>query len=106
MGTQTSPQRASYEKSIQRIIHRLPTERLASLVEFARFLEFEVTMVQAKEEIAKEESLASTTKWDELLAKPESKTLLRKMAREARAEYLAGETTEIQLTNDDRLAPA
>jgi hypothetical protein len=49
--------------------------------------------------------LASEAKWDELLAKPEAKRLMRELAREARAEYLAGNTTEIQITEAGRLGP-
>ncbi len=103
---QTSP-RSSYEKTVIGIMRRLPPERLTHLVEFARFLEFETKISQVEDEAVKEKPLlAGDKKWDELLAKPEAKALLRKMAREARAEYLAGETTKIQITDDDRLAPA
>jgi len=105
MDSQVASQRSTYEKSIQHIMRRLPTERLASLVEFARFLEFEVEISRTQEAIEVAET-ASANKWDELLAKPESKNLLRKMAHEAQAEYLAGESTEIKLANDDRLSPA
>ncbi len=34
-------------------------------------------------------------RWDELLARPKAKLLLREMAREARDEYTAGNTTKI-----------
>jgi hypothetical protein len=46
-----------------------------------------------------------TTKWDELLARPKAKLLLREMAREARDEYAAGNTTKIGMTDDGRLKP-
>ncbi|MBI4671421.1 MAG: hypothetical protein HY741_07095 [Chloroflexi bacterium] len=44
-------------------------------------------------------------KWDELLARAESQELLLEMAREVRADYYAGRTTEIDITADGRLAP-
>jgi hypothetical protein len=44
-----------------------------------------------------------TTKWDELLSRPKAKLLLREMAREAREEYAAGNTTKIGMTDDGRL---
>jgi hypothetical protein len=51
------------------------------------------------------DDMAHEAKWDELFARPEAKRLMRRLAREARAEYLAGNTTEIQTTEDGRLAP-
>jgi hypothetical protein len=45
-------------------------------------------------------------KWDELLTKPEAKRVMREMAREAREDYRAGRTTDIEVTEDGRLAPA
>lgn len=50
--------------------------------------------------------LASEEKWEGILAQPEAKSLMRQMAREALAEYRAGRTTEIVVTEDGRLAPA
>jgi hypothetical protein len=47
-----------------------------------------------------EEIRASEEKWDELLAKPEAKRVMREMAREAREEYHAGQTTDVATTDD------
>ena len=44
-------------------------------------------------------------RWEELFAQPEAKRLMQQMAREAREEYNAGRTTEIEETEDGRLAP-
>ena len=42
---------------------------------------------------------------DELSSEPESKQVMRAMAQEAVAEYHAGQTTGIAVTEDGRLAP-
>ena len=85
-----------YEDKLVGIVRRLPPERVIQLVDFARFLEAE----------SEEEIEASQANWDKLLAKPEAKRKLRDMAREALDDYHAGRTTDINVTEDGRLAPA
>lgn len=96
------------EQTVVRILQRLPPERARQLVDYARFLEFQTERYQGRpdEEETEEEILASEKKWDELFAQPESKRLLRTMAAEAREDYFAGRTTDVQITHDGRLAPA
>ena len=53
---------------------------------------------QAKRMAAHYEQTASEEKWDELFAKPEAKRVMREMAREAREDYRAGRTTDIEIT--------
>lgn len=101
METQTAVKPTDYEQTIISIMRKLPPERLPYLVEFARFLEFQTTFAPDSTPLVPD----GEAKWDELLAKPDAKQLMRQMAREARAEYLAGETSDIQLTEDGRLAP-
>jgi hypothetical protein len=113
MEAQSPIQPSEYEKTVIAIMRRLPPERLPYLVEFARFLEFRATTpldagghAEGEEDFSAEEGvLANEAKWDELLAKPEVKRLMRELAREARAEYSAGNTTEIHIAEDGRLAP-
>lgn len=86
-------------------MRRLPLDRLPYLVEFAQFLEFQA---QSSGPLGDEETGAESdgdAKWDELLARPESKRVLHEMAREARAEYNEGKTTEIGISDDGRLVP-
>ncbi len=60
-----------------------------------------------EDELEKEEtSRAADEQWEAILAQPEARSLMRQMAREALAEYRAGRTTEIVVTEDGRLAPA
>jgi hypothetical protein len=103
METQAVKQQTTYEQTVITIMRKLPPDRLPYLVEFARFLEFQTTKAGDLDWL--EESPENEAKWDELFARPESQRLLREMAREARAEYLAGNTTGIQITEDGRLAP-
>ncbi|MFP4395379.1 MAG: hypothetical protein ACLFTI_08960 [Anaerolineales bacterium] len=58
-----------------------------------------------KEIEPEEEIRASEEKWDELFAKPEAQRAMREMAREALEDYHAGETTNIAVTEDGKLAP-
>lgn len=84
------------EERLVGIVRRLPPERVMQLVDFARFLEAN----------SEEEAEADEAAWDELLSKPEAKRKLREMAREALEDYHAGKATEIETTEDGRLAPA
>jgi len=106
MDMQTAFQPAAYEQTVINIIRRLPPERVLQLVDFAHFLEFQITKSDEKETETKEEVRASEAKWDELFAKPEAKRVMRTMAREALEDYRAGRTTDITITEDGRLAPA
>ena len=54
----------------------------------------------------KESPKAGEEKWEKLFAEPEARRVMREMAREAREEYRAGRTTDIEITEDGRLAPA
>ena len=95
----TTSQSSQHEQTMVNIMRRLPRERQVELLDFARFLEFQTA---AHAETHEEEALVEDP-WDELLARPEAKNLLREMAREARADYAAGQTTDISLTQDGRL---
>ena len=95
---QATGQPSVYEQTVLTIMRRLPPERVLQLVDFARFLEFQTTERcddrSGEEETETEEEIrASEEKWDELLAKPEAKRVMREMAREAREVYHAGQTT-------------
>lgn len=45
-------------------------------------------------------------KWEQLLAKPKAKNLMRTLAKEASTEYLAGQTTDILIDEDGQLKPS
>jgi len=103
----TTSQSPTVEQTIIRILRHLPPERARQLVDFARFLEFQATARYTDWLEETEESIrASEEKWDQLLAEPAAKNLLRDMAREAREEYQAGHTTDIEIADDGRLTSA
>ena len=87
----------SYENAVITIMRRLPGERQRELFDFAQFLESRTTGQANDSE--------EDTKWEQLLAKPESSQVLENMVREAREEYRTGKTTAIAITDDGRLAP-
>ena len=103
MGMQTTSQTSAYERTVIRIMRRLPPERVLQLVDFARFLEFQTT--ERYDEWLDEEETETKEEWDELLAQPEAKRMMREMAHEALEDYRAGRTTDITITEDGRLAP-
>jgi hypothetical protein len=106
METQTTYRSATPEQTVVQIMRKLPPERVLELVDFARFLEFRGTEHYYDwVETRSEQTAAAEQRWDELLARPEAKQLMRQMAREAQADYHAGRTTEIVETEDGRLAP-
>lgn len=109
METQTSYQASTPEQTVLRIMRRLAPERVAELVDFARFLEFRAAEDVGDwleiENAATDQAGDADQRWDELFARPEARQLMRQMAQEAREEYRAGKTTEIVDTEDGRLAP-
>jgi hypothetical protein len=108
---QTKGQSSPYEQTVIRIMRKLSPEQVLELVDFARFLEFRMTNKEEVEEAADipetpESITASEEQWEQLLARPEAKRVLRDMAREALEDYRAGRTTEITVTKEGRLEPA
>ena len=108
---QKKAQSSAYEQTVIRIMRRLPPERVLELVDFARFLEFQMAKkdehgVGEEDPQNKEVVQTNDEKWEQLLAKPEAKRVMREMAREALEDYRAGRTTGITTTEDGRLTPA
>jgi hypothetical protein len=84
------------ETILLELLHDLPPERVKQVVDFARFL--------SEMEDGDEEAIAtSEAHWDELFARPESQTLLEKMALEALAEEEAGRTFEMNFDKRGKL---
>ncbi|RLC56657.1 MAG: hypothetical protein DRI80_15960 [Chloroflexota bacterium] len=104
MRTQVSGQ-MKHEQTLINIARMLPSERVAQLVDFARFLEAQ-TLV---EELAAAESTAEIetdiAKWDALLASEEAQELLYKLADEALEEHKAGQTRPMRFTYEGRIVP-
>lgn len=106
METQTTLQFSTYEQAVIEIMRNLPSDRVQQLVDFARFLEFQIGQKSHDDGINEEEFRASEKKWDELLAKPKAKHVMREMGHKALEDYRAGRTTDISVSKDGRLEPA
>ena len=97
-----------YEQQLIRIIRRLPDDRISQVVDFAKFLEFEIRDVsnnlinqnETEEEIAQENN-----QWDTLLARDDAQRLLEKMADEALSEINAGHAKPMIFTQNGQIEP-
>lgn len=84
-----------YEQLLVEIVHKLPVERVAQVVDFARFIETQIDE-ELEEEETEEEIAASEARWDAIVARPEVQAKLLEMAEEAEAEDDAGLTYDLE----------
>jgi hypothetical protein len=94
-----------YERVLINIVRALPPNRVAQLVDFARFLEAQILseeLIQG-EDVAEVE--ADNARWDALLATDEAQDLLEKLADEALAEHRAGKTRSMAFNDEGRIVP-
>jgi hypothetical protein len=99
-------QTVTYEQTLVTIVRTLPPDRAAELLDFARFLQALVAQSADADALESEEAIrASEERWDTLFAKPEAQRAMIQMAREARSDFQAGNTTDITVAPDGRLAP-
>jgi hypothetical protein len=106
MEMQTALQPRSHEQRLISIVRKLPTGRLSQVIDFARFIEWQVSVCDDlldDSEESEEEIRASEEKWDRLFAKPEAQRLMMEMAREALVEHDAGLTVEMVFDEDGNL---
>lgn len=93
----------SYQEVVD-VVMTLPADRLVSVYDFARFVQSQPAALTPVEDIfgeTEEEIRADDEQWEQQLA--ESREQLRAMAREAGAEFRAGQTTPMAFTSDGRL---
>ena len=107
METQTISKHLEYEQKLIGIIRKLPLERVSQVIDFAQFLEFQITKAHEEipDDVNEEEIAAENAQWDALLATDESQRLLEKMADEAVAEIQAGKARPMVFTEDGEIAP-
>lgn len=79
--------------------------RLAEVIDFSQFLEWQMARNQEEEEESEAAIAAENARWDALLATEESQRLLEQMADEALAEIQAGHARPMAFTADGELAP-
>jgi len=94
-----------YERILINTVRVLPPNRVAQLVDFARFLEAQILAeeLMPKEGVAEIE--ADNARWDTLLATDEAQALLEKLADEALVEHQAGKTRPMAFNDEGRIVP-
>ena len=106
-------QSIDYQQAVVGIMQALPVERQAQVVDFARFVQWQLTTPRPFARQAEtndktivedeqwdpletgeseEEIRMDNSRWDTLLASSESQHLLETMARQAREQFRAGQT--------------
>lgn len=105
MATQAVLQPVVYEQTLMSIVRTLPRERVAQVVDFARFMQSQVLSneVFIDEEETDEEIRADNERWDATFAA--SGDTLRMLAKQAREEIRAGRSKPMIFTDDGRIAP-
>ena len=109
MEMQATLQIKEYEQKLVGIVRRLPPGRVSQVIDFAQFLEFQMTRTYDDDLLDRDESeeeiAAENARWDALLARDESQRLLEKMADEALADIQAGHARPMVFTEDGEIAP-
>jgi len=101
-------QTEEHERKLVEIVRRLPPERVSQVIDFAQFLELQITKTYDDyllEDGESEEVAIENARWDALLATDESQRLLEKMADEALADIRAGCAKPMVFTEDGEIAP-
>ena len=92
------------EEQLIRIVRKLPPDRIAQVIDFAQFLEYQATGA-VDDAVLEEDTAIEIARWEILLATEESQRLLETMADEAWAEIQAGLATPIVFTNNGEIDP-
>lgn len=104
MKTPTVLPTKDFERKLIEVVRRLPLPRVAEVIDFAQFLEFQITRTDLEELSAdyetEEEIQVDNARWDELLATEESQGLLESMADAAWTEIEAGNSRPMIFTDD------
>jgi hypothetical protein len=90
-------------KKVIELVMMLPEDRLASVYDFARFVQSHPLELTAAEDIfgeSADEIRADEEQWEQQF--DASRDELRKMAQEAAAEYRAGQTSPLEFTPEGK----
>lgn len=104
MAVSTAKPTSFYEQELLHIVHNLPVERMAQIVDFARYIR-----TQAKSEFlslddeSEEDILADEAVWDAQFSATQDG--LAQMAERARAEIQAGRTQKIKFSRHGEMTP-
>lgn len=104
MAAKTVVASSRYEQELLQIIHTLPIERIAQVVDFARYVH-----LQAEEDFfrlddeSEEDILADEAQWDAQFASTQDG--LKRMAERVRLEIRAGRSRPMKFTKDGGMLP-
>ncbi len=94
----------SSEQTILELLRTLPTERVAQVLDFVRFLQWQMTPEIEPVVVENEDEIRTDNeRWDKTFAT--SSDTLRYLAQEARTEIQAGRTQAMVFTADGRIVP-
>lgn len=110
MERQAGTQPMNNERKIAAIVRRLPPERSAQVLAFARFMAYETfkpndLQFLEDEEIFEETGTENDERWEVLLASEAGQTALDKLADEALTDIRAGKARSMVFTLDGEIAP-
>jgi len=105
METQASSQAIEQEQALIHIVRMLPPERIAQVVDFARFLEAQVLAEELASDETTSEADAEIVEWDALLSTERAQDVLDALADEALEEHQAGQTRPMHYTGEGRIEP-
>jgi len=103
METKTMTPPSAYEEALVNIVRGLPVERVAQILDYARYIQLQVQDDFALDDATEAETLADEARWDAQFA--ETQDELAQMAEQVRAEIRAGRTQPMVFTKDGRIAP-
>ncbi len=105
METQTALQQSAYEQTLINILRTLPVERVAQILDYARYIQSQTSedFRFLDEDETEEEILADEARWDAQFAATQDG--LKKMAEKVRADIRAGRTLPMVFTKDGGIAP-
>ena len=94
----------SYEQELLHIIHTLPVERIAQIVDFARYIQSQTTedFIRVDDE-SEEDILADEAQWDAQFAATQDG--LKRMAESVRSEIQAGRAQSMKFKKNGEMLP-
>ena len=96
---------SSYEQLLIDIVRALPAERVAQILDFARYVQTQTAedFGVPDEPESEQEMLADEARWDAQFEATQDG--LQKMASRVRSEIKAGRTMPMRFTRDGRIVP-
>jgi hypothetical protein len=101
---ETEPTLTKDEQTLVTILRTLPVERIAQVLDYARYIQFRAfDDIDLLDDETEEEILADEALWDAQFAATQDK--MEALAEKLRAEIRAGRTQDMVFTDDGELAP-